>query len=142
MVLLKKDSLYSSLISLVYKWEVGIKTRLCVDFRKLNAINETDAEPLSRVDTFLDKLAEAKVFINLDLASRYWYIPIYPKDSKKFALATTFGLYEWLYLPFGLKNLPAYFNFIILNKYKTDVTCNYFDDRFVFSQDEEEHCEI
>lgn len=122
-----------------------MKTRLSVDFRKLKAINETDAEPLSRVDTFLDKLAEAKVFINLDLASRYWYIPIHPKDTKKFALATMLGLYEWLYLPFGLKNPPAYFNFIIkriLNKYKTDVTCNYFDDRFLFSQDEKEHCEI
>lgn len=119
-----------------------MKTCLCVDFRKLNAINETDAEPLSRVDTLLDKLAEAKVFINLDLASRYWYIPIHPKDTKKFALATTFGLYESLYLPFGLKNPLAYFNFIIkriLNKYKIDVTCKFFDDKFVFSQDEEEH---
>lgn len=87
MVLLKKDSLYLSLITLVYKCEVGMKIRLCVNFQKLNAINETDAEPLSRVDTFLDKLAEAKVFINLDLANRYWYIPIHPKDTKKFALA-------------------------------------------------------
>lgn len=133
---------YSSPVTLVYKREEGKKTRLCVDFRKLNAITKTDAEPLPRIDTLLDKLAQAKVFSTLDLASGYWHIPIHPKDTEKLAFATTFGLYEWLYLPFGLRNAPAIFNRTIrriLNKYKIDFACNYFDDIIVFSQNENEH---
>ena len=91
---------------------------------------------LPRIDTLLEKLAKAKFLSTLDLASGYCAIPIYPRDTEKLALATTFGLFEWLVLPFGLKNAPVIFNHIIrriLNKYKIDFACNYFDDIIVFS---------
>lgn len=93
-ILKESYSPYSSLVTLVYKHEEGKTIRLFVDWIKLNAITKTGAEPLPRIYTFLDKLAQAKVFSTLDLASGYWHISIHPKDTEKLAFAITFGLHE------------------------------------------------
>ncbi|GFX31534.1 retrovirus-related Pol polyprotein from transposon 17.6 [Trichonephila clavipes] len=111
-------------------------------FRKLNALCKADSKPLPMMDSLLDKLARAKFFSTLDLASGYWHVPIHPKDTKKLAFCTNFGLYEWRRLPFGIKVAPAIFNRLIrriLTKYKIDFACNYFDDIIVFSSSEKEH---
>ena len=71
-----------------------------------------------------------------------WFGSIQRRDTEKLTFATTFGLFEWLVLQFELKNAPAILNRtirIILNKYKIDFACNYFDDILVFSLSEEEH---
>lgn len=62
----------------MYKCEEEKKT-VCIDFRKLNAITKTDADPLPRIDIVLDKVAQVEVFFTLDLASGYWHIPIHQK---------------------------------------------------------------
>ncbi len=51
-------------------------TRLCVDFRKLNAITKKDSFPLPRIDDVLDLLQGQKYFSTLDLASGYWQIEL------------------------------------------------------------------
>ena len=82
-----------------------------------------------------------QIFLTLDLASKYWQNPIYPRDTEKLFLDTTFGLFEWLYLPFRLKNAPRIFHHTtkrLLNKYKIDSACNYFDD-IIFSKTDKEH---
>ncbi|GFX30970.1 uncharacterized protein TNCV_784541 [Trichonephila clavipes] len=50
---------YSSSVTLAYKRDEKQKTRLCIDHRKLNAICKTDAEPLPRIPSLLDKLNSA-----------------------------------------------------------------------------------
>ena len=90
----------------------------------------------------LDKFAKAKFFSTLDFSSGYWQIPIQPRDTEKLAFVITFGLFEWLVLPFRLINAPAMFNHTtrrILNKYKIDFACNYFEDIIAFSQSKEGH---
>ncbi|GBN08318.1 Transposon Ty3-G Gag-Pol polyprotein [Araneus ventricosus] len=118
-------------------------TRLCIDYRKLNAICKTGAEPLPRIDTLLDKLTNAKIFSTLDLASGYWHIPLHEKDKEKLAFVTNEGLYEFQVLPFGFRNSPAIFNRTIrriLNKHKCSTfACHYFDDIVIFSNSLEEH---
>lgn len=72
----------------------------------------------------------------------------YHDEIKKLAFVNVFGLYEWLYLPFDLKNALLNFNCSprkILNKYQIDFAWNYFDGIIVFSQDEAkkfQHLEI
>ncbi|GBM11141.1 Transposon Ty3-G Gag-Pol polyprotein [Araneus ventricosus] len=84
----ESNSCYSSPVTLAYKRDEMKKTRLCIDYRKLNAICKTDAEPLPRIDALLDKLTNAKIFSTSDLASRYWHIPLHEKDKKKLAFVT------------------------------------------------------
>ncbi|GBM49560.1 Transposon Ty3-I Gag-Pol polyprotein [Araneus ventricosus] len=138
----ESNSPYSSPVTLAFKRDEGKKSRLCIDFRKLNALCKSDSEPLPLMDSLLDKLSKAKIFSSLDLASVYWHVPIHPKDTEKLAFCTNFGLYEWCRLPFGLKVAPAFFNRLIrriLTKYKIDFACNFFDGIIVCSSSELEH---
>ncbi|GFW63084.1 transposon Ty3-G Gag-Pol polyprotein [Trichonephila clavipes] len=48
-------SSYAAPITLAFKKEDNARTRLCIDYRKLNAITKLDAEPIPRIDAVLDK---------------------------------------------------------------------------------------
>ncbi|GFS56508.1 transposable element Tcb1 transposase [Trichonephila clavipes] len=71
----ESNSPYSAPVTLAFKRDEGKKTRLCIDFRKLNALCKADSEPLPIMDSLLDKLAQANFFSTLDLASGYWHVP-------------------------------------------------------------------
>ncbi|GBL95809.1 Retrovirus-related Pol polyprotein from transposon 412 [Araneus ventricosus] len=67
----ENNSPYSSPVTLAFKRDEGKKTRLCIDFRKLNALCKSDSEPLPLRDSLLDKLSKAKIFSSLDLVSGF-----------------------------------------------------------------------
>ncbi|GFW25351.1 retrovirus-related Pol polyprotein from transposon 412 [Trichonephila clavipes] len=48
-------SSYSAPVTLACERDEGKKTRLCIDFRKLNALCKADSEPLPIMDSLLDK---------------------------------------------------------------------------------------
>lgn len=62
------------------------------------------------VDDVLDRLGDAKVFTGLDCKAGYWQLPLAKAAIPKTAFTTPFGHFEFLRLPFGLKNAPAEFN--------------------------------
>ena len=83
--------------------------RMCVDFRMLNRNTVVDVFPLPRIVDILDKLATARVFSSIDLASAYHQVRIRPGDEYKTAFLTDQGLFEFVVLPFGLCNAPSTF---------------------------------
>ena len=46
--------------------------RLCVDYRRLNAVSESDAYPMPRVDDLIDRLGGAGYITTMDLTRGYW----------------------------------------------------------------------
>ncbi|GBN25574.1 Transposon Ty3-G Gag-Pol polyprotein [Araneus ventricosus] len=138
----ESNSPYSSPVTLVFKRDEDKKTRLCIDFRKLNALCNSDSDPLPLIDSLLDKLSKAKIFLLCIWLLCIGMSPFTPQDSEKLASYTNFGLYEWCRLPLIIKVAPAIFNRLIrriLSKYKIDFACNYFDDINVYSSSELEH---
>ena len=85
--------------------------RMCVDYRKLNAVTRKDAYPIPRIDNTLDTLSGSKWFSTLDLISGYWQVEVNKEDREKTAFCTHEELFEFKVMPFhfGLCNAPATF---------------------------------
>jgi hypothetical protein len=77
--------------------------RLCVDYRKLNAITKKDSFPLPRIDDVLDMLDGQKFFSTIDLASGYWQIKMDDNSKEKTAFIVDNNVYEWNRLAFVLR---------------------------------------
>ena len=99
------NSQYASPILLVKK-KTG-ETRLCVDYRALNAITKKQRFPLPVIEDQVNSLQGAKIFSTFDLRSGYFQIPLAPADVEKTAFVTPDGHYEFLFLPFGIVTGPA-----------------------------------
>lgn len=116
--------------------------RVVVDFRKINDITLSDAYPLPLITDILDQLGRSRYFSTLDLASGFHQIKMDPKDREKTAFSTPYGHYEFLRMPFGLKNAPATFQRLMntvllgLQGYKCFI---YMDDIVVYGENLESH---
>ena len=129
------------------------KRRLCVDFRKVNELQQEvitagktkgqiSIHPLPKIDEMYAKLKGAKVFSTIDLRSGYHHIALDKSSRAKTAFVTPFGKYEFLMVPFGLAQAPAYFQ-LLMNKVLKGLKfmMTYLDDIIIFSQDELQHLE-
>ncbi|CAD6208687.1 GSCOCG00012753001-RA-CDS [Cotesia congregata] len=82
---------------------------LCVDYRELNANTIDDKFPLPLIADQIARLAGAKFFTCLDMASGFHQIPVETDSIERTAFVTPDGQYEYLTMPFGLKNAPSVF---------------------------------
>ena len=130
-----------------------LKRRLCVDFRKVNELQQEvttagktkgqiSIHPLPKIDEMYAKLKGAKVFSTIDLRSRYHHIALGKSSRAKTAFVMPFGKYEFLVVPFGLVQAPAYFQLLmnkVLNGLKFAMT--FHDDIIILSKNELQHLE-
>jgi len=116
--------------------------RMVVDFRQLNLITIRDSYPLPLINDMLEHLAKGKIFSKLDLRSAYNLVRIKKGDEYKTAFTCKFGHFEYLVMPFGLKNAPAVFQHFI-NDVLEDVlgkfAYSYIDDIIIFSPNFKTH---
>jgi hypothetical protein len=116
--------------------------RLYVDYRPLNAVTIKNKYPLPPIDILFDQLAGAQVFSKIDLRSGYHQIKIRAKDIPKTAFTTTYGLFEYLVMSFGLMNAPTHFLYLMNSIFmlKLDKFVMVFiDDILIYSRSMEEH---
>ena len=116
-------------------------SRICVDYRKLNAVMKFNAYPMPRVDEMLDQFSNDRYISMFDLVKGYWQVPMTKEDQEKTAFSSPRGLYQFTVMPFGLsvalamfqdmmdQNLTGLGNFVRV----------YLDDVIVYSSERTEH---
>ncbi|KAL5550681.1 hypothetical protein UlMin_000857 [Ulmus minor] len=89
----------------------GLQTgwRVCIDYRKLNAVTRKDHFSLPFIDQMLERLAGHAYYCFLDGYSGYNQIPIAPEDQEKTTFTCPFGTFAYQRMPFGLCNAPGTF---------------------------------
>ncbi|KAE9029633.1 hypothetical protein PR001_g11481 [Phytophthora rubi] len=111
--------------------------RLCIDYRRLNAVTVKDCYPMPLIDDIIDVLGDARLFSTMDIASGYWNVPMHENSVAKTAFTCKYGLYEWLVMPFGLCNaVPAFERLMetVLVDLKWRVCLVYLDDCVIFKK--------
>ena len=83
--------------------------RLYIDYRALNKIIVQNRYLIPWIDDLLDQLKGAKYFSKIDLKSGNRHVPIEPSDVWKISFKSREGIFEWLVMPFKLKNAHATF---------------------------------
>ena len=114
--------------------------RLCGDYRALNSRTVEDRYPVPNIQEFSSQLSGCTYFSRIDLVKAFHHIPVHPADIPKTALITPFGLFEYVRMPFGLRNSAQTFQrFIDVVLRGLPFCFAYIDDLLIASPDEASH---
>lgn len=140
-IIQRSKSPWSSALHMVPKGDTG-KWRACGDYRVLNAKTKPDRYTVPHIHSVSSKLHNMKVFSKIDLFKAYHQIPVHPDDVEKTAIITPFGLFEYLFTPYGLRNAGSTFQRFMDHIFMDFNRCFiYIDDILVFSENEDQHLE-
>lgn len=132
------SSNYASPLNMVNQGEDKWKTT--GDYRQLNANTVPDSYPIPRIEDLLMSLTGNKIFTKLDLERAYYQIPVAPEDIQKTAVTTSFGLFEFVGMPLGLRNSTQTFQRFMNEKFRDCPFARiYIDDIIIASRNAEDH---
>lgn len=120
------------------------KFRMVIDYRKLNSKTVDDKFPIPNITEILDRLGRNVYYTTLDLASGFHQLQMSEDSIPKTAFTSETGHYEFLRMPFGLKNAPATFQRLmnyILKDYINKICLVYLDDIIILGTSLQEHIE-
>ncbi|XP_062553858.1 uncharacterized protein K02A2.6-like [Armigeres subalbatus] len=117
------------------------RVRICADYSTgLNSALEPHQHPLPLPQDIFAKLANKKVFSQIDLSDAYLQVEIDQDSRKRLTINTHKGLFEFTRLSPGVKTAPGAFQEIVDNMIAgLDGVSGYLDDIIVASDSVEEH---
>ena len=137
-VIRPSHSSWSAPIIVVPKGDGG--RRLVIDYRALNNVTRKFVWPMPKVEDIFSQLDGAIYFSTLDLRAGYHHIKLTEDSIPKTAFTSPFGKYEYVKVPFGLAQAPAYFQELMTGILKEmPFAMAYLDDIIIFSKTAEEH---
>ncbi|POM65863.1 LOW QUALITY PROTEIN: Hypothetical protein PHPALM_18359 [Phytophthora palmivora] len=92
-----------------------VALKLCIDYKQVNAITMIMEYAMPLVDDLLSELEKYLWFCSLDAASRVWAVMMTSRARRISAFVCALGHFEWLRMPFGLKNAPMIYQRMIDN---------------------------
>lgn len=135
------DSPYASAIVLVKKKDG--EPRMCTDFRDINRVTARDNFPLPLIEDCIGYLSGKKYFTTLDLRDGFFHVSVAPDSVKYTSFVVPQGQYEYLKMPFGLKNAPAVFQRFVSEIFADLIKAGkiqvYIDDIIIATETIEEH---
>eukprot|EP00644_Phytophthora_capsici_P008867 jgi/Phyca11/101830/e_gw1.6.1154.1 len=99
------SSPWASPIVIVLK-KNGVDIRMCIDYRVVNGFIQLSHYPLPLIDDLLIGFESAMWFMSLDMASGFWAVKMTERARLISAFICPFGHFQWVRMPFGLKNAP------------------------------------
>ncbi|RVW86092.1 Retrovirus-related Pol polyprotein from transposon 17.6 [Vitis vinifera] len=89
--------------------------RVCIDYKRLNAVTRKNHFPLPFIDQVLERISGHPFYCFLDGYSGYFQIEIDVQDQEKTTFTCPFGTYAYRRMSFGLCNVPATFQRCMLS---------------------------
>ena len=112
----------------------------CGDFCCLNLVTKANKYPVPNLADFSAQLEGCTVFSTLDLRNGYLQVPLERSAVPKTEVITPFGLFEFLRMPFSLKNTGMTFQRFMDHIFNgLGFIFVYIDDILVASRDHQEH---
>ncbi|MBW0555637.1 hypothetical protein O181_095352, partial [Austropuccinia psidii MF-1] len=96
------------------------KSRMVGDFRELNTYTVSDRYPMPRFQETLTQLSKAKYIKSMDALKGFHQNVSTPKAKELLRIMTHCGIYEYLRMPFGIKNAPSHYQIIINTIFPTE----------------------
>ena len=90
---------------------------------------------MPHIRSVIDRTRGSRYFTSLDIAWGYWHVALDPRSVALSAFSTEDGHFEWLVMPFGLKNAPATYQRairLILGESAFEYAMNYLDDILIY----------
>jgi len=114
---------------------------LCVDFKKINEITVQVPFYMPRVEEVLERVGRAEFISKLDLSKGYYQMAMKEGNICKTAFICHRGRYEFVRMPFWVKNAPAIFQELMQRIFNDESAfcIPYMDEIVVFSHDWESH---
>ncbi|PKI45540.1 hypothetical protein CRG98_034058, partial [Punica granatum] len=90
------------------------RVRVCIDYRDFNKASPKDNFPLPHIDILVDNTARHNQFSFMDGFSGYNQIRKAEEDKIKTTFITTWGIFCYKVMPFGLKKAEATYQWIMV----------------------------
>lgn len=106
---LKKTNAPTPVVSPMVVVKKNNKIRVCIDPSNLNKNILRRHHPLRTIDEITARLRKSKWFTLLDMKRGFWQIRVSDRTTKYLTMATPWGRYSFMRLPFGLASAPEVF---------------------------------
>ncbi|MBW0524073.1 hypothetical protein O181_063788 [Austropuccinia psidii MF-1] len=121
------------------------KSRMVGDFRALSTLTIPDWYPITRIHETFSQLSKANFITSMDALKGFHHNVLTPHARILLRIISHCGIYEYLRIPFGIKNAPSHYQRMINTIFPHELSEGWFiiyiDDNIICSKTWQLHLE-